>query len=704
MQDNAMTTQSTIFHAFNMRYSAIRDIVPRLVELGISHIQFPPIQKTRTFSEYDGELLRNQVHAYEKRLAQFHELCLKAQEKSMKYKGNVFDHILRSHIYYINQPTLRLMYNALVDGMSYSELIQHTINEIRIKGSQIAKAFVEIGFVGKKHRWYNLFQIAEMILVYRIDPLLYKEDTMKQIETDIEILQVNLKIYDQQISEYKKNKQIPDDSLLTKHKTNKIKIAKLHTIKKNLVQSKRLQELLQKTSKILQEIQSEQFAPLHGTFDSVHVAQILNCIHFYELIVYPLWWLIYQPVQLAIGDTFLGTRDEIQEAISVCNKHGIRVIIDIVVNNLAAIAGERAEWASIANYEGDWKTHPHQAPILRLKQFLRDAFGSDDLDIVTAPRDCKWGQEPTHCWMSLALPQLNQMHRLVQSKQNEFLKSLADLGVDGVRIDAAAHLSPEHCERIIQTFNSYNSNSGVSYIEYLGGFESWRKYTFTDYHSRLRLEDFDIGESIYTEIFGAHAQLQRTKNYANTSLKRYTNLDSVVMLLNHDHLMGSIPSKIFTDLPSKTTYDLALAYLLQRIYGHVLIMPHDISSQIVIRAIDLRKQMRNLHIVREYVDIYNNSVMISCKFDIHDDCLFISAFNLHNESQPIMYGVLEAHSFQWIVNTNQFILSDISNVYNRTRNTIMKKCYTLSTRKITKKTYTRRRPYPGKSIEMNSKT
>jgi hypothetical protein len=703
MQDNAMTTQSTIFHAFNMRYSAIRDIIPRLVELGISHVQFPPIQKTRTFSEYDGELLRNQVHTYEKRLVHFNELCLKAQEKSIKYKGNVFDHILRAHIYYINQPTLRLMYNALVDGISYSELIQHTINEIRIHGSQIAKAFIEIGFIGKKHRWYNLFQIADMILM-GVNPLLYTKEKFDSNEQQIENITLLLKSYNKEISEYKKNKLNPPENIVTMHKEIKVSLLNLHRLKYQLTQSKLLYELIQTSPSLIQEIKGEKLNINAHKFDLIKAKHLLNCIHFYELIVYPPWWLIYQPVQLAIGDTFLGTRDEIQEAVHTCTTHGIRVIIDIVVNNLAATAGERAEWASIANYEGDWKTHPHQAPILRLKQLLHDAFGSDDLNIITAPRDCKWGQEPTHCWMSLALPQLNQMHPLVQSKQNEFLKSLADLGVDGVRIDAAAHLSPEHCERIIQTFNSFKNHCGVSYIEYLGGSESWRKYPFAEYHSRLRLEDFDIGESLYTEIFGARAQLERTKNYANSSLKRYTNLDSVVMLLNHDHIMESIPSKIFIDLPSKTTYDLALAYLLQRVYGHVLLMPHDISSQTIIRAIDLRKQMRKHHIVREYVDIYNNSVMISCKFDIHDDCVFISAFNLHNEAQPIMYGVLEAHSFQWIVNTNQFILSDISNVYNRTRNTFMRNCYTLSTRKIIKKTYTRRRPYPGKCSEMNSKT
>lgn len=41
---------SSIFHAFNMRYTTIREIIPRLKELEISHVQFPPIQTTLVIS------------------------------------------------------------------------------------------------------------------------------------------------------------------------------------------------------------------------------------------------------------------------------------------------------------------------------------------------------------------------------------------------------------------------------------------------------------------------------------------------------------------------------------------------------------------------------------------------------------------------------------------------------------------------------
>lgn len=105
---------STIFHAFNMRYTTIGDLAPDLVRTGFTHVQFPPIQTTRILYELDGELLRKLV-LKDKQLATFTELCAKAQQKAQLHSGHEFDYLLRNRIFYINQPTLRAMHNAVVD-------------------------------------------------------------------------------------------------------------------------------------------------------------------------------------------------------------------------------------------------------------------------------------------------------------------------------------------------------------------------------------------------------------------------------------------------------------------------------------------------------------------------------------------------------------------------------------------------------------
>ena len=172
--------------------------------------------------------------------------------------------------------------------------------------------------------------------------------------------------------------------------------------------------------------------------------------------VYPPWWLIYQPLKLAVDDTFLGTQSDILNAIRVCNNHGIEVIADIVVNNLAATPGERNAWDSfrITNAEtlGDCVS-AEQKVLEKTRDLLRNAFGSDDLHMLTPPYECKTGQEPTRCWMSGALPQLQQSHPIIQQSLQLFVSSLKSVGISGVRVDAAVHVSPSICSFLMNQFD-----------------------------------------------------------------------------------------------------------------------------------------------------------------------------------------------------------------------------------------------------------
>ena len=552
---------ATIFHAFNMNYTTIGDLAPELVRTGFTHVQFPPIQKTRTLTELDGELLRKLV-LKDKQLGAFTELFAKAQYKAHHHAGHTFDYLLRNRVFYINQPTLRAMHNAVLDNAPLNV------------ESSIARAFIEIGD-DKKHKWYPLCAAADLVLD-GIDTFLHKEHELHACDAEIAEVRSRIERINTEVIECRKSRQCKDP-ILEVYKSEKANLLRLQSLRHKFTLAQELQACLKLTPDILTDVH------LH-TFDTkikitkTLTPRIINRILFYEYILYPPWWLIYQPVQLAIGDTFLGTHDEISNAIRACKSAGLQVIVDVVINNLAATAGEKTDWLPIVT-QGKYDNSP---VVLRLQQLLLRAFGSDDLNLVTFPKECAAEQEPTECWMSLALPQLNQMHPLIISARDAFLNSLLDLGVDGVRIDAAAHLTPQICQAVVRRF------PGLSYIEYLGNSGGSSKYAFSDYADVLRLEDFDIGESLFGDVFGPYAHLEKTKNYGHTSLKRYTNLDSVVMIINHDHVMGSIPSLIYTELPSKSTYDLALSYLLQRIYGHVLLMPHDISSDYVLQALDLR--------------------------------------------------------------------------------------------------------------------
>jgi hypothetical protein len=407
-------------------------------------------------------------------------------------------------------------------------------------------------------------------------------------------------------------------------------------------------------------------------FNSTVAKHWLNVVSIAELLVYSPWWLIYQPVELAIGDTLLGTKSDILHAIGACNNAGLSVISDIVVNNLAATPGERDAWKPLsplplANTNTLLEVEGYISPetIQKAKTLLKSAFGSEDLSLLTPPYECKKGQNPLMCWMSGALPQLNQSHPTIKDTLYNFLQSLKDVGVSGVRIDAAAHLAPDVCDRIIREFQ------GLSYIEYVG--DSPQLYN-------VRLEDFAIGEDLYLRIFSEQAQYSRLKNYGWDKLSRVENADSVTMIINHDHIMGSIQSQVFQQLPSEITYELSIVYLIQRIYGYVLLMPHDLEFTSVQKALALRKKMKFAGVIHEHVYVNGNYIHIEKYNKI--GCCFEVYINMNDTAIYTEYGIIEAYSFDYY----ELNPVNIEQVFNNTQNRSRRK-----TQKTTRKTKTKTR-------------
>ena len=166
----------TIYHAFNMRYKTIGDLASDVAALGFTHIQFPPVQPTRTLVERDGELIRAQVKKCREQLRSFSELCAAASEKKRRYTGFQFDYFLRQRVYYTNMPTLRLLHVLLLEGVSYDDLLASLGSAKTL--SPIAVAICEASISGKRHPYYALKEAADLLL-QGADA----EDTRADIET-----------------------------------------------------------------------------------------------------------------------------------------------------------------------------------------------------------------------------------------------------------------------------------------------------------------------------------------------------------------------------------------------------------------------------------------------------------------------------------------------------------------------------------------
>lgn len=622
-----------IFHAFNIPYSTIASLAPNLRDMGFTHIQLPPIQTARILTEMDAELLLSLIRTKDIHINQYQSLVAKAQAKNAQYPPHTFDFLLQQTIKYIQQPTLRQLYSGnMIDTPEY-------------------RFFASVAQAGQEHPFYPLIKAAKLVLEWKPLPQ-FSPNKLQQLMQEQEKVQAQIK---EQRTKELLNVLSNLKKQILQEKT------KRNIWERQLGVREQLSSLVPVTTQLREQLRIQ---GIPAASQPIPKKELEDIVYICEYLLYPPWWILYQPLELRIGTTPLGNVEEILHAIRVCKNNGLSVIADVIVNNLAASAGEKGSWEPVIKKTKDQNatllSHVQSdSPVIgRVQDLLEYAFGSKDLSLLTAPYECREGQDPIRCWMSGCLPQLNPSHPLIREKQTEFLKSLLGAGVDGIRVDAAAHLTPEHCSWLLSFF------SGLSYIEYVG--PDAHKYS-------VRKEDFAIGEDAYRTIFSEQGYLQKTTNYGEHRLHRLE-LDSVTMIVNHDQIMGTIPSSLFERLPSKVTYELSLVYLIQRAYGHILLLPHDTDIPIIREALQFRKKMREFSVVNEYVSINNNIIRID-KLDIQNNTVLVAYINMNPNVVHVEYGPLGPFSFQWYYlaseNNRQIAIPQIR---------MMNRCYTRTNR------------------------
>ena len=148
------------------------------------------------------------------------------------------------------------------------------------------------------------------------------------------------------------------------------------------------------------------------------------------------WWWSYQPVSYQL-ESRLGTRDEFAAMVETCHAAGIQVYADAVINHMAGIDGG-------TGFAGTEFTH-YEYPGL---------YGEDDFhhcglalnDDISSYQDA--AQVQTCELVNLADLATGTAH--VQETIGAYLADLAELGVDGLRIDAAKHMAPEDIAAIVE--------------------------------------------------------------------------------------------------------------------------------------------------------------------------------------------------------------------------------------------------------------
>ena len=172
------------------------------------------------------------------------------------------------------------------------------------------------------------------------------------------------------------------------------------------------------------------------------------------------WYWLYQPQTFSIQPNALGNKDELTALCAEAEKYGIKVIVDVVANHTRAI-GDDGLGGDCYHNDGD------------------------------AKYDSRYGI--THG--KIGMPDLNSESPTVQNKVKGYIEELKSVGVDGIRWDAAKHISlpSENCQfwPVVTSVGLYN------YGEILvGPLESGGEGLMKEYTNYMSVTDNKYGQAI----------------------------------------------------------------------------------------------------------------------------------------------------------------------------------------------------------------
>ncbi|MDD5599238.1 MAG: alpha-amylase family glycosyl hydrolase [Victivallaceae bacterium] len=144
------------------------------------------------------------------------------------------------------------------------------------------------------------------------------------------------------------------------------------------------------------------------------------------------WYGRYQPVDFRKISGPLGNESEFRQMNIAADRYGIKIIADVVINHMAG---------------GNYKTLNGEKVMIEEKY---PDFTPADFHPFLEIVDWNNPKEVQNGWLYGDLPDLDTSSPGVRIKLRNYLKKLLSLGVDGFRIDAAIHISPQDLSAIFK--------------------------------------------------------------------------------------------------------------------------------------------------------------------------------------------------------------------------------------------------------------
>jgi alpha-amylase len=197
------------------------------------------------------------------------------------------------------------------------------------------------------------------------------------------------------------------------------------------------------------------------------------------------WYFIYQPVSYRLNSRH-GTRDQLISMINTCRKNNVRIYADAVINHMTgngndmnpdhrnSSGGYCNRWGSKdAVNHSSWYTHGYQFndnPFTNKRRSLEFPSVPYDTTDFHCERSISSWNDPfqlNYGWL-VGLADLNTEKDYVRQRVADYLTDLLSIGISGIRVDAAKHISPTNLAAIFKLLaNNLGGSLPDDFIAYL---------------------------------------------------------------------------------------------------------------------------------------------------------------------------------------------------------------------------------------------
>ena len=161
------------------------------------------------------------------------------------------------------------------------------------------------------------------------------------------------------------------------------------------------------------------------------------------------WTERYQPISYKLV-TRSGNEQQFKDMVHRCNKAGVRVYVDIVLNQMST--GEKKGNGTAGSEYDATKMNFSAVPFTSEHFHGYPQCPNPNLDI----KDYDDPIQVRNCRL-VNLLDINNGHIHVRNKQAEFLDKIIDIGVAGFRVDLSKHMWPADLKQIINKLHNLNT-------------------------------------------------------------------------------------------------------------------------------------------------------------------------------------------------------------------------------------------------------